>query len=353
MNKMNHKYWLAILLICFAYLPYNLSAGEARSCNQFSAKTLNKKADPYKKLIEKSAKKYDVDADLIKSVIASESCFREMVTSCKGAAGLMQLMPETAAELGVFDIYDPKENIDAGTRYLSRLLKRYGGSVTHAVAAYNAGAGRIEADAPVTISFKETRGYVNNVLNALAKLESPKPDNAENYGKAQLLLADWQYAEEVYQAALRGVILPAQRPVPIPATNETQPQLMLAVLQQPALATDQVNAQLVPATLLAATSTAEPGVSDSQNVPTTVGTGLSDCQHLPAVLAQQTQMQGSGRYRAFFYTVRGSETLQQVSERLGIASLNIIELSNLPIGDNTATVALTVGERLKVAECSY
>ena len=349
MNKMNHKLWLAILLICLAYFPFNLQAGEARSCNQFSAKTLNKKADPYKKLIEKAAKKYDVDADLIKSVIASESCFREMVTSCKGAAGLMQLMPETATELGVFDIYDPKENIDAGTRYLSRLLKRYGGSVTHAVAAYNAGAGRIEADAPVTVSFKETRGYINNVLNALAKLESPKPDNAENYGKAQLLLADWQYAEEVYQAALRGEVLPPQRPATTPEPDTTQPQVMLAVLQNPQAA----NAQIVPAALLATTSTAEHSVSDSQNLPTTVGTGLSDCQHLPAALTQQTQMQGSGRYRAFFYTVRGSETLQQVSERLGITSLNIIELSNLPIGDNTATVALTVGERLKVAECSY
>ena len=56
MNKMNHKLGLAILLICLAYFPFNLQAGEARSCNQFSAKTLNKKADPYKKLIEKAAK---------------------------------------------------------------------------------------------------------------------------------------------------------------------------------------------------------------------------------------------------------------------------------------------------------
>lgn len=350
MNKMNHKLGLAILLICLAYFPFNLQAGEARSCNQFSAKTLGKKAEPYKKIIEKAAKKYDVDADLIKSVIASESCFREMVTSCKGAAGLMQLMPETATELGVFDIYDPKENIDAGTRYLSRLLKRYGGSVTHAVAAYNAGAGRIEADAPVTISFKETRGYINNVLSALVKLESPKPDNAENYGKAQLLLADWQYAEEAYQAALRGEVLPPKRPATTPEPDTTQPQVMLAVLQNP----QPVSAQMIPAALLTETTTVKAGPStpDGDARPATIER-LSDCQHLPASLLQQTQVQGSGRYRAFFYTVQSEETLQQLADHLGVNPLKIIELSNLPIGADAAQTPLVLGERLKVAECSY
>ncbi|MEN9501182.1 MAG: hypothetical protein RI964_467 [Pseudomonadota bacterium] len=366
MKKMNHKAWSVMLLICIAYLPFTLHAGEARSCGQFSAKTLNKKADPYSKIIEKAAKKYDVDAALIKSVIASESCFREMVTSCKGAAGLMQLMPATAEDLGVFDIYDPKENIDAGTRYLARLLKRYDGSVTHAIAAYNAGEGRIERDAPVTITFKETRGYITNVLTALTKLESPQPTNADGYGKAQLLLADWQYAEEVYHAALRGEVLPPTRPTET-TPDAMQPQLMLAMLQQPT----NTQASTPAATLLPTSVGASPTAGNAQLMSATLLTetpmpvqtevqaatqiaapvGLADCQHLPKSLTRHTQQQGSGRYSAFFYTVRNAETLQQVADKLGLNAVTILMLNNLPIGDNATENSLDLGERLKVAEC--
>lgn len=77
---------------------------EARGCGGFSAKSLQEKAAPYEKMIQTSAKRYGVNPALVKSVMAAESCYREMVVSYKGASGLMQLMPETAAELGVMDI---------------------------------------------------------------------------------------------------------------------------------------------------------------------------------------------------------------------------------------------------------
>lgn len=195
---------LILTFLFFNSVALSVKAEELRSCGGLSAKLLNKMADTYKGEISRASKKYGVSQGLIKSVIASESCFRDMVVSCKGASGLMQLMPSTAAMYGTLDIFDPAENIEAGTRHLAGLLRRYSGSLTHVIAAYNAGEGRIEADAPVTISFKETRGYINNVLTALTKFEAAPAANQQ----AQLLLAQWQQTEREYQAALRGEPLP-------------------------------------------------------------------------------------------------------------------------------------------------
>ncbi len=181
---------------------------EARGCGGFSAKTLGSKAAPYEDIIQKAAKRHGVSPALVKSVIAAESCYREMVVSYKGASGLMQLMPETAEELGVFDIFDPQENINAGTRYLSWLLRHYDGSITHAIAAYNAGAGRIGQGEPVTISFAETRGYIRTVLTHLTRLEKGKQGIAD----ANLLLAGWEQTDLEYQAALRGETLASVPP---------------------------------------------------------------------------------------------------------------------------------------------
>ena len=85
---------------------------------------------PYRELVQAAAARYNVDADLITSVIAVESNFDPKALSRKNARGLMQLLPETAARLGVQDIYDPQENIDAGTRYLRELLEKYNNDLT-------------------------------------------------------------------------------------------------------------------------------------------------------------------------------------------------------------------------------
>ena len=95
-------------------------------------------------IIVQAAGEIGVDADLIRSVIKAESGFDPRATSPKGARGLMQLMPETARELGVSDPYDPKQNIYGGARYLKRLLIRYDGHVDSALAAYNWGMGNLE-----------------------------------------------------------------------------------------------------------------------------------------------------------------------------------------------------------------
>jgi soluble lytic murein transglycosylase-like protein len=99
---------------------------------------------------------------LISSVIAAESNFNAKAVSRKNARGLMQLMPETAAKLGVRNVFDPQENIDAGTRYLGNLLQRYQNDLSLALAAYNAGPERVQQYGRVP-PFAETLSYVRRV----------------------------------------------------------------------------------------------------------------------------------------------------------------------------------------------
>jgi hypothetical protein len=123
--------------------------------------TDNSKA-PFRELIEAASAQYKVDADLITSVIAVESNFEPKAISRRNARGLMQLLPETAVRLGVKDIFDPEQNINAGTRYLSDLLQRYNNDVVLALAAYNAGPERVGKFGSVP-PYAETISYIRRV----------------------------------------------------------------------------------------------------------------------------------------------------------------------------------------------
>jgi len=118
-------------------------------------------SDNLQSIIDKAAATYKVDSGLIKAVIKAESGFNARAVSPKGAMGLMQLMPETAKDLGVKDPYHPEENVMAGTRYLKGLLDRYHGDVDQGLAAYNWGLGNVERN-PGRLP-KETRNYVAQV----------------------------------------------------------------------------------------------------------------------------------------------------------------------------------------------
>lgn len=122
----------------------------------------------YNEIIVAAAKHFDVDAALVSAVIKAESDYDARTVSHKGARGLMQLMPATAARFGVTNSFDPAENIYAGTRYLRWLLKTFDGNADLAVAAYNAGEGNVWKYNGVP-PFRETVNYINRIAKHIRK----------------------------------------------------------------------------------------------------------------------------------------------------------------------------------------
>ncbi len=114
-------------------------------------------------VVSAASDKHNIDADLINSVIHAESGFNPKARSVKGAQGLMQLMPETATQLGVTDVYNPTANVNGGTQYLRELLEKYNGDLIKALAAYNAGPGRVQQYNGVP-PYRETRAYVARIV---------------------------------------------------------------------------------------------------------------------------------------------------------------------------------------------
>jgi Transglycosylase SLT domain len=115
-------------------------------------------------LAAEAAQRHGLDPALVLAVVGVESAFRSDAVSPKGAQGLMQLMPATAASLGVSDPLDPAANLDAGTRHLGSLIERYHGDLVKALAAYNAGSGAVDRHGGVP-PYSETRTYVGKVLH--------------------------------------------------------------------------------------------------------------------------------------------------------------------------------------------
>ena len=123
---------------------------------------------PFAGFISDSARSHGVAPELVASVIAVESNFNPHAVSWRSARGLMQLMPETAARFGVSKIFDPQQNIEAGTKYLKELLLRYNGDLSLTLAAYNAGPDRVEQYRSVP-PYRETRDYIRRVTEKYRK----------------------------------------------------------------------------------------------------------------------------------------------------------------------------------------
>ena len=125
----------------------------------------------YDHIISTCATKYGVNPALIKAVIHAESGYNPNAVSRKGASGLMQLMPGTARSLKVSNSFDPKDNVEGGVKYLRFLLDTFRGDVSLAVAAYNAGLGKVAKYGGIP-PYNETRTYVNRVLSYMQSYQA-------------------------------------------------------------------------------------------------------------------------------------------------------------------------------------
>jgi hypothetical protein len=132
---------------------------------------------PFHDIILAASERYGVDADLVHCVIAIESNFNPKAVSPKNARGLMQLLPQTAAQLGVRNVFDPRENIEGGTRYLKDMLARYNNDLTLALAAYNAGPERVEQFGRRVPPYPETVKYVQRISRSYAHFKSATAQN--------------------------------------------------------------------------------------------------------------------------------------------------------------------------------
>lgn len=123
-----------------------------------------KAIEPYEQDIETAALKYRIPAALVRAIMHAESAFDPNAFSHAGASGLMQLMPETAKQMKVRDVFDPKENIEGGVKYLRYLANQFNGDMKQMVAAYNAGPEAIRRYGGAVPPFLETQDYVVKVL---------------------------------------------------------------------------------------------------------------------------------------------------------------------------------------------
>jgi soluble lytic murein transglycosylase-like protein len=140
----------------------------------YDAKVLAR-ASQYDAIIERAAHTAAVQPNLLRAVIVVESGFNVRAMSKRGAMGLMQLMPATAARFGISDSFDPGQNVNAGARYLKFLLDRFGQNLSLALAAYNAGEDAVDRSGGQIPPYTETMAYVPRVLKIFRQLDQSRP----------------------------------------------------------------------------------------------------------------------------------------------------------------------------------
>lgn len=172
--------------------------------------TTPSKPQSLNEVINTISDRHHIDPDFINSVIHAESGFNPRAVSPKGARGLMQLMPGTASKLGVSNSFDPGANVEGGTRYLSELLERFNFDVVKALAAYNAGPGRVEQYRGVP-PYYETRVYVAKIVRDYNRKKLAERKAAAATLKANAAKKTHEQPSMVKQAALPAPTSPTAR----------------------------------------------------------------------------------------------------------------------------------------------
>ncbi|MCS7299261.1 MAG: lytic transglycosylase domain-containing protein [Spirochaetia bacterium] len=141
----------------------NILSKTESSWKEVLLSTSESRDNKFDEIIEEASKRYDLPKELIKAVIKAESNFNPIAISPKNAMGLMQLIPSTAMEMGVEDVFDPFQNIMGGTKYLRKMLDRFNGNLFLALSAYNAGPERVSRSGGIP-DIEETKDYVDRVI---------------------------------------------------------------------------------------------------------------------------------------------------------------------------------------------
>ncbi len=149
-----------------------VSRGPSQEATFAEVKAILLAPSAYRDHVRKAAETYKLPEELLHAVMAVESGFNPFAMSHKGAAGLMQLMPGTAKDMHVNDVWSPSQNIDGGARYLRILANQYQGDLTKTLSAYNAGPEAVRRAGGGVPSIQETRDYVRKVLIIYEKLKS-------------------------------------------------------------------------------------------------------------------------------------------------------------------------------------
>lgn len=144
-----------------------------KSCKGVTTTILDNRAKAHMNWVEHYSSLYELDQNLVRSVIEVESCFDPYAVSRVGARGLMQLMPATAKELGVSEPFNARQNIRGGTSYLRKMMNKFDGDLELALAAYNAGPNAVKKYKGIP-PYKETQSYVKRIMKKFRKYGSSK-----------------------------------------------------------------------------------------------------------------------------------------------------------------------------------
>lgn len=307
MSKTSQFSFQIVLLMFSLLLSGYAQAGKStrgyvpRTCDQYPPAILHQKAGRYRHIIHSASHKYGVNANLIKAVITAETCFRPRARSHKGAAGLMQLMPATARRWGVTNRYNVAQNIHGGTVYLSWLLRRYKGSVRHAVAAYNSGEGTVDKYG-LKVPYRETQRYLRQVMNAYVKM---------NGGKAPEFMRAIGVVKTGFKKSVRA--------------SEKQFAAIQAAVEQ-SIALDKK-------------------FRKQRSSKKRRSKRLPSCLTASKKLHRATYHRDKGKKRSFYYTVKDGDSLGKIRQKTGKSTSSIKRFNKI------RRSLIKPGQKLKVAEC--